>query len=157
MKSLKIFWSFVILGLLMSCAPFVDVSFDEQINFSDYKTYSFYPDILSGLDSLEQALMVEAVEKVLADKNIIQSESPALYVNFYIDEETSTYENVGADYYNTSNIFQNITLDIVDVDNDRLIWQAAMQSELPLYLDSISLRKYYQATAERLLAKYPPE
>lgn len=157
MKSLKIFWSFVILGLCLSCAPFVDVSFDEQIIFSDYKTYRFYPDIVSGLDSLEQAMMMEAVEKVFMDKNISQSEYPALYVNFYIDEEASTYENVGADYYNTSNIFQNITLDIVDVDNDRLIWQAAMQSELPLYLDSISLRKYYQATAERLLAKYPPE
>ena|SRR5690625_2046564 len=157
MKSLKVFWSFIILGLLMSCAPFVDVSFNEEINFSNFKTYDFYPDIVSGLDSLEQAMMMEAVEKVLMDKHLKQSESPALYVNFYIDEETSTYGNVGADYYNTTNIFQNITLDIVDVDNDRLIWQAAMQSELPLYLDSISLRKYYQATAERLLAKYPPE
>lgn len=148
---------FVILLWLVACAPFVDVAYDDKISFSDYTTYGFYPDIVTGLDSLEQKIMMESIDEILLQKDMWQSETPKLFVNFYVVEEEKVYENLGAYYYDSSVIVQNITLDFVDVEKDRLIWQAEMQRELPLRLDSGSLQKYYDTTAERLLAQYPPE
>ena len=88
---MKHFLIFVSIITFISCGSTkVAYDYDEQIDFSQYKTYNFMTDMDSGLSQLDLNRLLDATEAVLQSKGFTKSETPDLLINIIADQ----YEDV---------------------------------------------------------------
>lgn len=148
------------LGLVLtiaSCAPLVDVKFDEKTDFTRYQTYYFYPTISSGLDEFEDELVMETLDLLLQTRNFKQDPAADFLVNFYVIESQESFDHLGADYYKTGATVQEFVLDFVDKEKDELIWQGRITGRITNGITDSQLHRYYERLIAELLRNYPPK
>ena len=168
------YFSIVLITLLfVSCGTSVGVDYDKEVDFSQYKTYNFFPTIDSGLNDLDDKRIVQATDSVLQARGFVKSETPQLYINFFAKENLRSSRNtigigVGGGGGNVGvgvsggipiggRIFeQAITMDFIDVSNDDLIWQAVAETELKEKANPVQKRKHFEEVVSKILKKYPP-
>lgn len=163
----------VVLFLLISCGATVATDYDRQTDFSIYKTYAFYPSIESGLNELDDARIMKAIDSVLQQRNYQNAEDNNFYINFYARQFVATSNSsigigIGGGSGNVGmgvsggipvggNIVkQSITIDLIDAVKDELIWQAIVESELKEKSTPAQKDAYYYALMEKVFMQYPP-
>ncbi|RFN58692.1 DUF4136 domain-containing protein [Marixanthomonas ophiurae] len=166
--------SIVLITLLfISCGTSVGVDYDKEVDFSQYTTYNFFPTIQSGLNDLDDKRIMQATDSVLQARGFVKSETPQLYINFYAKENLRSSRNtigigVGGGGGNVGvgvsggipiggRIYeQAITMDIIDVSNDDLVWQAIAEADLKEKANPLQKKEHYEEVVSKILKKFPP-
>lgn len=174
MKRIAILF-FLIISLfgLESCKP-IHIDYDSRTNFTQYKTYNYYPGLKSGLNELNDSRMRRAVDKTLREKGFVKSNTPDILINYYTAHTTKpSYSsldlgigqrigrNVGIGLntripISSNQTIQQITFDIIDNDLDKLIWQAEMNADIKEGGSVASRDAQYLRNVSKLLRNFPP-
>ena len=74
--------SILFIGLILSCSPIrVSVDYDKQVDFSKYKTYNYYSEMVTGLSELDNNRLMNGFDDVMTSKGLSLSSDPDFYVN----------------------------------------------------------------------------
>ena len=161
--------------LLVSCnAPRSFIDYDERAEFSSITSYSFFPELRSGLSELDQERLLRSLEAGLSEEGLVASPNPDIFVNVYSEEfqEQSgnslgvgvggTGRNVGVGIsggipLGGPETWLSLTFDIINAETDELIWQAVVQSKF----DRNASPEERQVAFDRMVAKaledFPPK
>ena len=170
---MKRFYYILIFSFVLSaCGATVAVDYDSQTDFSQYRSFNFYPDIDSGLSDLDNQRIVQITDSLMQERGFVRSEQPDLLINFYASESIRNSRNtigigVGQSSRHSSIgisggipiggriINQQLTVDFVDRKKDQLIWQAEAYGELKERATPEQKEKYYVDVLNKILKKYP--
>ena len=84
MKTLKMLSVFLI---LVSCnTPRAVYDYDQQADFSKYRTYSIYPELRTGLSQLDERRLISSLQNALLEENLSEGATPDILVNIYSEE-----------------------------------------------------------------------
>ena len=158
--------------VLASCGATVAVDYDKEIDFTQYKTYNYFPNIKSGLNNLDDNRIMYATDSLLLQKGFVKSETPQLLINFFSKEFLSNSRNtIGIGIGGGGNvgfgvsggipiggkvINQTLTIDFIDSDKDALIWQAVVNGELNEKANPQQKEDYYFGIIRKALKAFPP-
>lgn len=169
------FFSILILSIfLVSCGATVAVDYDNQVDFSKYNSYNYFPTIDSGLNQLDDNRIIQITDSLLQQRGFVKSETPQLYINFYARETISSSRNtigigVGGSGSNVGvgvsggipiggNVLnQQLTMDFIDTEKDDLVWQAVAEGEMKERSTPQQKEAYYMSVLQKILTKYPPK
>jgi hypothetical protein len=172
MKSLPLIPLFL---FFFSCnAPQALYDYDEQAEFATYKTYSIYPDLLTGLSQLDERRLIATLEDQLQQEGLSPSEDPDLYINMYSEEFRQqsdsrlgvgvggTGRNVGIGVsggipLGGAETYLRLTFDIIAAKTDALVWQAVVESAFDLDANPSARQKRFEQIVQKALAGYPPK
>lgn len=160
--------------VLTSCnAPRAVYDYDETVRFTEIDTYQIFPDLVTGVNQLDEQRLLSIFEEEMADKGLSKSEDPDIYLNFYATEyETANQNNLGIGLGGTgrnvgvgvsggiplggpdSNL--QLTIDFIDVEKDALIWQAIVESRYDKDASPEKKEEQLRAMVEKALKGYPP-
>ncbi len=170
----RLLWFFAI-PILFSCnAIQVNYDYDKEVDFSNYTTYNYYPDLQTGLSELDTKRLLDAVDAEMEAKGIQLTEEP----DFFINIESNSFEkprnnsvgvglgggggNVGGGVsvgipVGRPNMERRIRFDFVDNEKDMLFWQAVSQSTFKENVSPEVRDEKLRALAAKVFAKYPPK
>lgn len=161
--------------LLCSCnAVKVNYDYDKEVDFSNYTTYNYYPEMQTGLSELDTKRLLDAVDAEMQAKGIKLTEEP----NFFINIESNSFQKprnnavgVGLGGLGRSvgggvsvgipvggpRMERQIRFDFVDNENDKLFWQAESQSPFKENASPEERDENLRSLSAKVFAKYPPE
>ncbi len=170
-----VFSGFAMIFLFGSCAgPQIFYDYDEQTDFSTYKTYDFYTEMDTGLNDLDNERVFTAIDSVLSQKGIVHNTAPNFKINFY----ASYFENPSGSRIGLGlggggggigigvsggipvggpNLFMNLTIEFVEWPSNELYWQTVIESPFNPDMDTQERTEYFQKIISKALEKYPPE
>lgn len=159
--------------LLLSCGATTQFDYDENANFSQYTTYSYFPTIESGLNALDNQRVKRALDSLMPYKRLQQAEAGQLLINFYAAEQVTAGNTIGIGVGGGSRnvgvgvgggipiggnkIEQQFTLDLIDAQNDALVWQGVFNGTYPEKATPAQRQAYYVKVIGRILKGYPPK
>lgn len=169
---MKILYTLFLSVILISCGASVAVDYDKDIDFSKYTTYSFYPNIKSGLNELDDKRIIRIADSLLHLRGFVQSENPDFYINFFARESVSNSRNTiglglgtggrnlgvgvsGGIPIGGKSVNQQLTMDFIDVAKDDLIWQAVSDGDFKEKSMPSEKENYYIKVINKMLNKYP--
>lgn len=160
--------------LLVACnAPRSFIDYDEQADFSAITSYNIFPELQSGLSELDEERLLRSLEAGFKNEGLVQSPNPDILVNVYSEEFMEQSRNslgigVGGTGSNVGvgisggiplggpETWLSLTFDIIDAEQDELIWQAVVQSKF----DRNASPEERQVAFDRMVAKaledFPP-
>ncbi|RXG28065.1 DUF4136 domain-containing protein [Leeuwenhoekiella palythoae] len=172
---MKHFFIFVLAVVAISCGSTrVDYDYDEQIDFSQYQTYNFMPEMDSGLSQLDLKRLMDATDAVMQAKGFTKSQTPDVLINIIAEEYEDVQRNsvgvgIGGGSYGGgvsvgagiplggNKNHQTITLDLVDAQKDILVWQAVSDSNIKVGTNPQERVTHYTKIAQKIFEKFPPE
>lgn len=171
-------WRFTILLFIVtalhSCKS-IEMDYDSRTDFTQYKTYNYYPKMHSGLNELNDSRMRRAIDNELRAKGLRKSNTPDVWIHYYTKQtKKPSYSSVGVGVgqrigrgvgigLNTripiasNKKQQHITFDVVDNKQDKLIWQASMNTEVREGGTVASRDAQYSRNVSKLLRNFPPK
>lgn len=175
MKTFKLL-SLTLLFMLGSCSTVrVDADFDNNVDFSQYKTYAFQK---SGIDKaeisdLDKKRILRAIDAEMSKKGYTKSDSPDLLINIFTKER----ERVDVDQYNagwgygwgwgwnpylwggrtyvSTSTEGTLYIDLIDAKKKELIWQGKGSGYL--VQEQAKKEARIQEFVSKILAQFPPE
>lgn len=160
---------------LFSCnAIKVNYDYDKAVDFSNYTTYNYYPDMQTGLSELDTKRLLDAVDAEMKAKGIQLTGEPDFFINiesnsFQKPRNNSVGVGLGGGGRNVGGglsvgipvggpkIERQIRFDFVDNENDRLFWQAESQSPFKENVSPEARDENLRNLAAKVFEKYPPE
>lgn len=160
--------------ILFSCASVrVNYDYDKTTDFSNYSTYNYYPEMLTGLSELDTKRLLQALDSVMQGKGFRYSEEPDFLINIHSNSfRTPAGNSVGVGMGGTGGnvgggvsiglpIGQNklereIVFDLIDSQKDALFWQAVSISSYSENATPLSREKKLREVVTRVFSKYPP-
>jgi len=164
-----------LLMLFVACtAPRVVYDYDQNVDFTKYKTYNFFPDIQTGLSELDDKRLFRQTDSILQARGFIRTATP----DFYINVETSAFEpnqnsgvgvgvggggrNVGGGIsiglpIGNVKLNQQLVFDFVDVRKDELYWQAIAEGYYKENATPEEREAYFRKIVLKVLEEYPPK
>ena len=172
-NAMKFLPIFILSIVLVSCGATVAVDYDQQVDFSKYNSYNYFPTIDSGLNQLDDNRIIQITDSLLQQRGFVKNETPQLYINFYARERISPSQSsigigVGSGGGNVGvgvsggipiggNVLnQQLTMDFIDTEKDDLVWQAVAEGEMKERATPQQKEVYYVSVIQKILAKYPP-
>ena len=177
MKKINFLLSFLVVSMMFifSCStPKIMYDYDGAAKFSSYKTFDFYPEIQLFMNQLDSSRVIQQVENAMLLKGFIKSSAPDVYVNIISEEfETPANKNIGIGIgtggrnasvgvsggipIRSNSMTQLFIVDLIDVTNDALIWQAKYEGKFNQRLTSEAKNEYFKTTFEKIFSGYPPK
>ena len=164
MKTIGVLLGLLLMVVTLGChtqkVVYPDVDYDYNINtdFSDIKTYTWYP--TSGgvkINHLTIARVKNAVDTNLQAKGMkLSSHEPDFYIVLYggTSQEYSTRWRGWDD-----NLWFNegrIKLAFFDTQTNKVIWWGETRADVFFYMEPEEREKVVDDAITRILAKYPP-
>src|SRR5690606_32430393 len=118
------------------------------------------PKMDSKLMPSDDKLIIEISDKLLSARNLVKSETPQVYINFYVNEKTVLSKNtvtVGFIPIGKKVNSQQFNFELIDVSNNKVLWKAVAKDEMKLHASQSEKEKYYKGVLEEILIKYPPK
>ena len=164
---------FFVSSLLVNCGSVV-YDYEKNQDFSQYKTYNFYPELRSGLSQLDEKRWKAAVENTMQAKGFTLSNQPNVYINLKSQEFRDPSGNSvgvgvgsggGGVNVNLGSIFTvgsprinlRLTIDMVDVQKDDLVWQGSTEKRFYPNAKPEVREEYFSNISQRIFKKYPPK
>ncbi len=160
---------------LCYCCASVDVAydFDKAADFTSYSTYNYYPDMDSGLSSLDANRLYKAIDSIMRIKGVQLSEEPDFYINiissYYQTPSNSSFGvglggtggNVGGGVsvgvpIGGANTKREIIFDLIDSQRDVLFWQATSTAPYNDNEPPLKKEERFQQLVAKVFSKYPP-
>lgn len=161
--------------LITSCSsPRAVYDYDQQVDFSQYDTFNVFPEFTSGLSQLDERRLLRSLEKALQEENLSEAVNPDLYVNVYTEEFREPSRNtlgvgVGGGGGNVGvgvsggipiggpETYLKLTFDLIDAENDALVWQAVVESPFDFDANPEERQKRFDRIVQKALKGYPPK
>ena len=161
--------------LFFSCAtPKLLYDFDNEANFNSYKTFDFYPELQLYMNQLDSSRVIQQVENALLLKGFKRSSYPDVFVNIVSEQfETPSNNSIGIGIgtggrnasvgvsggipIRSNSMTQLFIVDLIDVTNDALIWQAKYEGKFNRSLTSEAKSEFFKTTFEKMFSGYPPK
>ena len=160
---------------VISCAPIrVNYDYDQEANFSKYKTYNYYSDMKTGLSELDTKRFLEAIDAKLETLGIAYSETPDFFIDiksatFQSNQQSSVGVGMGGSGSNMgggvsfgipigqSSMNRQITIDFVDENLKQLFWQAVSESSYSPNRIPKEREEQLRAIVEKIFSEFPPK
>jgi hypothetical protein len=136
-----------------SSAPKVYSNVDSSANFSDYKTFGFFPELATDkgdYESLESSTLKVSVTDEMERRGFEYAENPDLLVNFYIHTQekirSRTTPTMGGSYYGYRDPYYDpwggyetrvdqytegtLNIDFVDAERKALVWEGSVSGRI---------------------------
>ena len=161
--------------LVTSCgSPRVIHDYDITVNFDNFQSYDFYPNLITGLSELDENRLLISIERELQQKGLAIASHPDLFVNVYTEEYQENSRNrlgvgvggggghlgvgvSGSIPIGGPDFFLRITIDIIQVENDQLVWQAIVESRFNRNASPEVRQAQFDKLVEKAFKEYPPE
>ena len=180
MKTFKILLMLFAVGIVFGCSTTLQTvsDYEKGVNFSRYKTYSFYDKNLEKLrlNDLDKRRLMASVEAEMNAKGFTQADKPDFLVNLVVLSKERA-NHIGPGYFggwgmgwgwgwgspffggfqNRVDIYQEgtIIIDFVDAEKKTLFWHGRGTG---FNLDSFRKREQrMQVGVNEILAQYPPD
>lgn len=177
MKKTNFLLSFLVVSIIFffSCAtPKIMYDYEKAAKFSSYKTFDFYPEIQLYMNQLDSSRVIQQVENAMLLKGFVKSSSPDIYVNVVSEQfETPANSSIGIGIgtggrnvgvgvsggipIRSNSLTQLFKVELIEVTNDILIWQATYEGKFNQRLTSEAKSKYFKTTFEKIFSGYPPK
>ena len=177
MKKTNFLLSFLVVSIMFffSCAtPKIMYDYEVTAKFSAYKTFDFYPEIQLYMNQLDSSRVIQQVENAMLLKGFVKSSSPDIYVNVVSEQfETPANSSIGIGIgtggrnvgvgvsggipIRSNSLTQLFKVDLIEVTNDILIWQATYEGKFNQRLTSEAKNEYFKTTFEKIFSGYPPK
>lgn len=160
--------------LLFGCSGLkVDYDYDPGTDFTSYQTYSYYPEMRTGLSDLDTRRLLSALDSVLLSRGFRNSEEPDFLINIESREyqrprNSSVGVGIGGGGRNVGGgvsiglpvgqpeMERELVFDFVDSQRDFLFWQAVSSSRFRENATPVEKEKLMRDIVVRVLSKYPP-
>lgn len=169
---MKYFSMIAFVLVLVSCsAPRVVYDYDEKTDFSQFKTYNYFPELKTNLSELDEKRLLAKTDSILNARGYEKSNTPDFYINMKahaIQSQRSTVGvGVGGGGRNVgggisiglpvgSSANQEIVIDFVNVQRDELFWQAIAEGKYKENASPEKKEEYFKTVLLKVLEKYPP-
>lgn len=175
MKTLQLLSLLLLFTFGACCSVRVDADYDNNADFSQYKTYAFQK---SGIDKaeisdLDKKRILRAIDAEMTKKGYAKSETPDLLVNIFTKERERVDVNQysagwgygwgwgwnpymwGGRNYVTTSTEGTLYIDLIDAKKKELIWQGKGSG----YLEQSREKKEERINefVAKILAQFPPE
>ena len=163
--------------LLMSflaCAPVrVNYDYEQNTEFSKYKTYNYFQDLNIGMSELDINRFLDALDAALAAKGMVLSDTPDFFISiksnaYLVGSQSSVGVGFGGSGRNMgggisvgipvgqSTLNRQIQIDFVDPQGVGLFWQAICEDTY--YQDETPEAKEvkFNTIVTEILKGYPP-
>jgi len=163
----------VVVSVISCSTVSVNYDFDKNVDFSNYSTYNYYPEMQTGLSDLDSKRLFNAIDSTMQMRGILLSEEPDFYINIqsksYVIPNNSTVGvgiggtsgNVGGGVsigvpVGGSNLERELIFDLVDSQKDALFWQAISLSNFSENNSPGAREKKLYEIVAKVFSKYPP-
>ncbi|MCM5661745.1 DUF4136 domain-containing protein [Galbibacter mesophilus] len=161
--------------LLTACGSVqVAYDYDKKNDFSQYKSYDYYPDIQTGLSQLDEKRLFKSIDSIMETKGYENSSTPDIYINIVsASRPKPSNSSVGIGIGGTgrnmgggisvgvpvggNESYREITIDVIDAANDELVWQAVSEGTVSEQMTPATRNEKLKQVAEKIFSKYPPE
>ncbi|MFT7442801.1 MAG: hypothetical protein ACI9Q3_001178 [Maribacter sp.] len=140
MKNLK----YLFLFLLMGCSSSkVITDFDNTINFSDFKTFSFYEDVGQGLNELDVNRVTSAIKLEMKQRTFQEVENPDFFINVTSKISENPNKNLigiglgnggfglsGGIPIGGKKLNEEFVIEFVNAKTDQVIWEGILNSTI---------------------------
>ncbi|MBT8295022.1 MAG: DUF4136 domain-containing protein [Gramella sp.] len=172
---MRLFKYSILLLIVTACnTPQAVYDYDQNVNFDQYSSYSFFPDLQTGLSQLDQSRLMTSLETALSQKGLSVSSSPDIHVNVYTqkyeqDNRSRVGVGIGGGGGNVGvgvsggipigqmDTFIQLTFDFIDVDKDMLVWQAIVESPFNFNANPEKRKERFDKIVAEALKGYPPK
>ncbi|AXG70054.1 hypothetical protein KORDIASMS9_02283 [Kordia sp. SMS9] len=172
---MKYIGALLVFMLMVSCtAPKAVYDYDRKTDFSKYRTYNFFPDIDTGLSELNDKRIFRLTDSIMQARGFRRTATPDFYINietaaFEPDQDAAVGVGVGGGGRNTgggisiglpigsSKRNQEVVIDLVDVRQDQLFWQAIVEGYFKEEATPEERKAYFRAILLKAFEKFPPE
>jgi len=172
---MKRYPTILLLVLSISCAPiYVNYDYETGTDFSQYKTYSVFPELNTGLSEFDDKRLLDAMDDHLRGKGFSISENPDFYINisskqYEYDRRSTVGVGVGGTGRNvgggisvgipvgSSTVNRELIFDFIDVKNNALFWQAVSESTFDANSTPEEREEQLKDLVTKVFYEYPPE
>lgn len=176
MKIMKLLSAVIFLALASCSTVRVASDYDDNVNFSQYKTYAYFKDGIDNADisDLDKKRILRAIDEQFAKKGFTKSDTPDFLVNIF----TKTRQEVDVNSFNSgwgygwgygwsplmwgggySNVYTStqgtLYIDIIDAKQKEMVWQGVGTGVLSQ--DRDEKQKLINEFVEKITAQFPPE
>lgn len=166
----------ILIVLFLSSCNAVKVNYDynRDTDFSSYTTYSYYPDMETGLSALDVRRLTKAIDSTMRRKGILLCEEPEFYIalvgrSFEAPRNNTVGVGVGGSGHivggglsvgipvGAAKLQREIRFDFVDSQKDELFWQAVTIASFNENISPELREQKLSAMVVKALEKYPPK
>jgi len=168
---MKSFFTFALLGLLLTSCASIQVSsdFDSKAPFAQYKTFAFLKEGIdkAEISDLDKKRILRSIEKQMTEKGYTLSETPDIFINFFTRERErqDIYQSVGVGWGwgpvwgSTVQVAPTATegilfIDIIDGKQKDLVWQGKGAGILS---ERANKDEQIDKFVSEILKQYPPK
>ena len=160
MKTLKLLAiGFLLTAFITSCST-TKITYDKNVDFSQYKTYAFYKKGLKALriPPKKKKMVLRAVSEVLLEKGFTKSSKPDFIVNIFTDihDRIDVYPGYYSPFYRRNYIEKSkegtVFIDIVDLKTKKVVWSGSQYINYK-HNDLKAIKK----AVYKLLENFPPK
>jgi hypothetical protein len=171
----KIVYMLVLLIAGAGCSvPKVTFDYDKSINFQQFKTYNYFPDMVTGMNELDDKRIVYQLDSTLKSKGLSKSDNPELYVNIKVTRfqgQSPFSLNVGIGSVGrsggvgvsggapvgTAMFHEEILFDVVHAKRNELIWQARSEKRVRDETTPLKREQYFAEIVTKVFQNFPPK
>jgi len=152
----------------------VQTDYEKETDFSNYTTYNYYDDMVTGLSELDEKRLVRVFDEAMQRRGLLLSEEPDFLINiqsgvFQSPRNNTVGVGVGGSGRNVgggvsvgipigkSKVQREIQFDFVDSQKETLFWQAVSNSGFNESGTPEVRELKLQEIVEKVLSKYPPK
>ncbi|WP_105200583.1 MULTISPECIES: DUF4136 domain-containing protein [unclassified Pseudoalteromonas] len=170
-----------VLMLLSACASGPDFDYDKSVNFTQYKTFAWFPDAsLTNASSNYQIseLMERRVRQAVNDElsakgmSMVTADQADVLINYHasvekkVDVDTFTtgysarwdYWGLGYNVQTTTREYEvgTLVIDVVDRASNQLVWRAAKEGRLKKNQTPSERTAVIRESVAEIFSNYPP-
>lgn len=167
--------TYFFLLILMSCSSSkVLVDYDDEINFSDFRNYTFYDDIAKNVNDLDKKRIKKAISVELNQKGFNESNTPDFYINVISKLSENQQNNtigigVGSGGVNGGfgisggipiggkKLSEEFIIEFVNAKTDKIFWEGVLHSTVKEKRKPEEKQLHFQEIIKKILANYPPK
>lgn len=144
--------------------------FDNTINFSDFKTYSFYEDVGQGLNELDVNRVISALKLEMKQRTFQEVENPDFFINVTSKISENRNSNtigigVGNGGFGLSGgipiggkkLNEEFVIEFVNAKTDQVIWEGILNSKIKEKRTPEQKELHFNEIIKKILDRYSPK
>ncbi|WP_340202185.1 DUF4136 domain-containing protein [Ascidiimonas sp. W6] len=165
----------IVIMVLVSCsAPRITFDYDKSLSFDQFTTYNYYPELITGMNELDDKRLFFKVDSILQTKGFSKVENPELFLNvtatrFEAGNPFSVNLGVGSVGrrggvgvsggvpVGGTTLNEELLFDIIDTEKNELIWQGRSEKRVPNKTTPLAREQYFGLVVAKVFEKFPPK
>ena len=144
--------------------------FDNAINFSDFKTFSFYEDIGQGLNELDVNRVISALKLEMKQRTFQEVENPDFFINITSKiSENQNRNSIGVGLGNGGfglsggipiggkKLNEEFVIEFVNAKTDQVIWEGILNSKIKEKRTPEQKELHFNEIIKKILDTYSPK